>query len=78
LNANNGGYLFTEKLVEEADQFMLINLKQSKSQFVLAINSKALNVPKVAGVKINAYPSSELPSNLDLDSESIFFTSLDK
>jgi hypothetical protein len=56
MNANNGEYLFSEKLEEEADQFMLINLKESKSQFVLAINTKALNVPKVTSIKINAYP----------------------
>lgn len=42
LNANNGGYLFTEKIEEKADQFMLINLKQSKSQFILAIDTQAL------------------------------------
>jgi hypothetical protein len=57
---------------------MLFNLKQSKSQFILAIDTEAIKLPKMNTVKVGVYPSSELPKDLDLDKESIFFTSLDK
>lgn len=40
LDAHTGGHLFTQKLDQNADQFMLFNLKQQKSQFMLAIDSK--------------------------------------
>lgn len=42
---------------------MLINLKESKSQFVLAVNHEDLGK---SGEPLHAYPSAELPSNLDL------------
>lgn len=57
---------------------MMINLKQSDSQFILAIDSKALQTAGSKGVKVNAYPSSELPLNLDLNKEQIFFTNINK
>lgn len=85
LDANNGGLLYDIPLSvtkeghypETYNQFMLMNLKQSKSQFIMAINSEklALNTPSIT---VKAYPESELPKDLDLDQESIFFTQIDK
>jgi hypothetical protein len=40
---------------------MLINLKQSDSQFILSIDTKALQKAGSSPVKVNAYPNSELP-----------------
>lgn len=57
---------------------MLINLKSSKSQFILGIDTESIKVPKISNIKVGVYPSSELPKDLDLEKESIFFTSLDK
>ena len=57
---------------------MMINLKQFDSQFILAIDSKALQKGDSSGVKVNAYPASELPSDLDLSKEQIFFTNINK
>lgn len=56
LNAD-GGLLHTQNLEKKADQFMLINLKNTKNQFVLAINHEELE--KSGQVKV--YPESELP-----------------
>lgn len=55
---------------------MLINLKESKSQLILAINKADLD--KAEGTKLHAYPSEDIPANLDLGSENIFFTSIDR
>ena len=36
----DGGLLFSQNLEKKADQFMLINLKSTKNQYVLAIDSQ--------------------------------------
>lgn len=67
----DGGHLFTHNLEKKADQFMLINLKSNKNQFVLAIDSKNPS-------EVSVYPKSELPKDIDFVAENIFFTSIDK
>ena len=49
---SNGGLLYSLNLAQKADQFMLINLKNSKNQYVLAINKDELS----KSGKVHAYP----------------------
>ena len=51
---------------------MLVSLKESKSQLVLAI-SEDEELPK-----IYAYPKEDIPEKLDLDNEHLYFTSINK
>jgi len=53
---------------------MLINLKNTKNQFIMAINHEELASSGVVSI----FPKSELPSEIDLKSENIFFTCIDK
>ena len=76
MSADTGELLFSQKLNGPADQFMLINLKESKSQLVLAMNTPDLE--GAAGGKVHAYPSKDIPTSLDLDNQEIFFTSIDR
>lgn len=78
MSANTGRQLFNIDLRkdmkngENFNRFMLISLKETKSQLVLAI-SDGQDTPKV-----NAYPPEDIPSSIDLEKEQIFFTSIDK
>lgn len=67
----DGGHLFTQKLEKKADQFMLINLKSTKNQFIMAIDHHDPS-------EVSVYPKSEIPKELDLAAENIFFTCIDK
>ena len=55
---------------------MLINLRESKSQLVLAINTPDL--ANKQGSKVHAYPTKDIPASLDLNTQDIFFTSIDR
>lgn len=78
LNANTGRQLFSIDLTKDLkkdqkfDKFMLISLKETKSQLVLAI-SEDEEVPKV-----HAYPKEDIPTKINLEKEQIFFTSINK
>jgi len=63
MSAATGQVLYSQNLKRPADQFMLINLRESKSQFVLAVNHEDLEKPDAP---LHAYPSAELPQNVDL------------
>lgn len=54
---------------------MLINLKESRNQFVLAVNHEDL---EKTDSRLHAYPSGEVPANIDFNKESIYFTKVDK
>lgn len=78
LSANTGRQLFNIDLTKDLkkdqkfDKFMLISLKETKSQLVLAI-SEDEEVPRV-----QAYPTADVPEHLDLEKEQLYFTSINK
>jgi len=76
MSSDTGEVLFSQNLQRPADQFMLINLKESKSQLILAMSKSELD--SADGTKLHAYPSKDVPTNVDLNSENIFFTSIDR
>jgi hypothetical protein len=53
---------------------MLINLKNTKNQFIMTINHEELT----NSGEVSIFPKSELPADIDLKSENIFFTCIDK
>jgi len=78
LSANTGRQLFNIDLTKDLkkdqkfNKFMLISLKETKSQLVLAI-SEDEEIPRV-----QAYPSADVPEHLDLEKEQLYFTSINK
>jgi hypothetical protein len=52
---------------------MLINLKNTKNQFIMAINHEELTNTG----EVSIFPKSELPADIDLKAENIFFTCID-
>jgi len=57
MSTTTGHVLYRQDLKRPADQFMLINLRESKSQFVLAVNHEDLE----KSAPLHAYPTAELP-----------------
>jgi len=71
-DAASGAPLTNSGLSRPVDQFMLFNLKDN-SQFILGINRDDLKKP---GQTVFAYPSHQLPADLKIEDENIFFTSV--
>lgn len=78
LSASTGRQLFNIDLTKDLkkdqkfDKFMLVSLKETKSQLVLAI-SEDEEIPRV-----QAYPRADVPEQLDLEKEQLYFTSINK
>jgi len=78
MSAATGRQLFDIDLTKDLkqgetfDRFMLVSLKETKSQLVLAITDDQ-DAPRV-----QPYPPQDIPKSIDLEKEQLYFTSINK
>lgn len=78
MSASSGRQLFNFDLTKDLktgetfDRFMLVSLKDTQSQLVLAITDDQ-DAPRV-----QPYPPQDVPQSIDLEKEQLYFTSINK